>query len=803
MDEHKVLDEQDLPFRNPALPLATRLDDLIKRMTLEEKIAQLSGAWLTEICDQADASGIIFSQEKAHQRVGAGIGQITRPDGSLGVTPDQMAMANNIVQAFLREETRLGIPALVHEECLSGFLARRAATFPQAIGLASTWNPDLVQAAGGVIGLQVRATGAHQGLAPVLDVTRDPRWGRVEETYGEDPYLVARIGTAYVRGLHGSAGSGQEPGQWVDPKTGIVATGKHFAAHGIPEGGLNWAPVHVGEREFREVYLYPFEAVVKEAGLASIMNAYHELDGIPCAASRKLLTEILREEWGFDGVVVSDYNAVVMLADYHRVAADKGEAACLALQAGLDLELPQTDCYGTPLLEAVRAGKLDLSVVDDAVRRICSLKFRLGLFEDPFVDPAQALQAFGRLEQSALTYRAALESIVLLKNQAGLLPLSSELSTLAVIGPNADSARNLFGDYSYTAFTALMDGGELPPETSHFPERLPPGILTILDAIRQRLSPGTILQSVQGCDYLDPSEAGIAQAVQAARQSQVAVLVVGGKSGLTQDSTGGELRDSSTLGLPGVQEKLVRAVLETGTPVVLVLVNGRPVAIEELIAGAAAVVEAWLPGDEGGRAVADVLFGEFNPGGKLPISFPRSSGQIPVFARHKPSGGTSYNFGDYIDQSSQPLFPFGYGLSYTTFEYTNLEISPGELGAHEKVTVCLDVANTGLRAGDEVVQLYIRDRFASVTRPVLELVGFVRINLAASEVKRICFTLDAAQLAFYDLEMNYVVEPGMFDVMVGNSSQDIRLRGEFEVSGEKFGVGKKVFFSTAKVIEKG
>ncbi len=789
------MSEKTLPYLDPALPLSDRLEDLLGRMTLEEKIAQLNAAWLSELCEETNAANINFSKEKAQQRIGDGVGQITRPAGSIGSMPDQTAMANNVVQAFLRDSTRLGIPALVHEECLSGLMARRATSFPQAIGLASTWNPALVEAVGSVIGLQARSTGSHMGLAPVLDICRDPRWGRVEETYGEDPYLTARIGTSYIHGLHSNPGLGSLTNPGIHRWMGIAATGKHFAGHGMPEGGLNWAPVHVGEREFREVYLYPFEAAVKEAGLVSIMNAYHELDGVPCGASRRLLTEILRDEWGFEGIVVSDYNAIVMLMDYHHIVNDKGQAACLALKAGLDMELPATDCYGTPLLEAVQTGQLDLSFVDLAVRRILLLKFRLGLFEDPFVDPAQALQSFGRLEQSALAYRTALESMVLLKNEAGMLPLSPETASIAVIGPNATIQRNMFGDYSYTAFTALMDGGELPPEKSNFPERIPEGMLSILDSIRQKVSTNSKVDYAPGCEGEAYSCGAIAQAVEVARESQVAILVVGGKSGLTKDSTSGELRDRANLGLPGDQEALVRAVLQTGTPVVLVLVDGRPAAIPELVEDARAVLEAWLPGEQGAQAVADVLFGDYNPGGKLPISFPHTSGQVPIFARRKPSGGTSYNFEDYVDSSAQALFPFGHGLSYTTFDYQDIKISP-EISAPEGfIQISLKVANTGRCAGDEVVQLYIRDQVASVTRPVQELVGFSRLHLEAGQAQEVVFLLDVAQLAFYDLDMNYVVEPGFFEVMVGSSSKDIRLRGQFEINGEKRIVEKKVFFS--------
>jgi beta-glucosidase len=772
-----------LPYRHPSLPTAERVRDLLERMTLEEKLAQLSSAWLSEVSDEAG-----FSAGKAKARIGYGTGQITRPAGSGAMLPAETAQANNAVQAFLTRETRLGIPAIVHEECLSGLMARRAALFPQIIGLASAWDPELVEAVAAVIRAQARAVGAHQGLAPVLDVARDARWGRVEETYGEDPYLVACLGSAYVRGLQGQ-----------DLQEGVAATGKHFAAHGLSEGGLNWAPVHVGPREFREVLLFPFEAAVREAGLAGIMNAYHELDGVPVTASAELLTGILRDEWGFDGLVVSDYNAVVMLADYHRVAGSKGEAAALALEAGLDLELPAADCYAAPLLEAIQAGKVAQAVVERAVSRVLALKFRLGLFENPFVDPGQAAEAYARPEQVELARRAARESLVLLKNEGGLLPLRPDLGSLAVIGPNADSLRRMVGDYAYGSFAELMEGGDQPPETTRFPERFPPGMITILEAIRRRVSPGTRVRYAQGCGFNDPSRNGFAEAVELARASDAVVLVLGGKSGLTADCTSGELRDRATLGLPGAQEELALAVLAAGKPAVLVLVDGRPEAIPTLAERLPALLQAWLPGQEGGPAVAEALFGDVNPGGKLPISFPRSAGQMPVYYRRKPSGGQSFNFVDYVDERVKPLFPFGHGLSYTRFEYGDLQIEPAQAAPAGQVTVRLTVKNAGDRPGDEVVQLYLRDELASLTRPVKELKGFRRLALGPGESRTVVFTLPAAQLAFYDREMRYVVEPGQFTVQVGSSSEDIRLAGSFEIVGETTPVTRKVFFSNSSI----
>lgn len=777
------------PYQNPQLGVAERVRDLLDRMTLAEKVAQLSAAWLTELTDvDLQKENWRFSAEKAQARIGGGIGQITRGASGHSHTPREVAHGVAAAQRFLVENTRLGIPAIVHDECCSGFMARTATTFPQMIGMASTWDPALVESVTTTIRGQMRSLFIQHGLAPVLDVTRDPRWGRVEETCGEDPYLVASIGTAYVRGLQGP-----------DLKKGIAATGKHFAAHGMSESALNWAPVHVGKREFREVFLFPFEAAVKEARLSAIMNAYHELDGVPCGASRELLTDLLRGEWGFEGIVVSDYNTLPMLADYHFVAADPGDAARLGLEAGLDFELPSTNCYGAPLLQALEAGKVDPALVDLSAGRMLALKFRLGVFENPYGDPDQAPEILDTPTARALARQAARESIVLLKNADGCLPLNPNLGSLAVIGPNADRPRHMVGDYAYASMTDLMDGGELPPEKSRFPQKLPP-MDSILAAVQKRVSPATTVRYARGCDITADDRSGFAEAVAAAAASDLALVVVGGRSGLSTDCTCGECRDRADLGLLGVQADLVQAVLATGKPVVLLIVDGRPAAIPELTDQVSALLEAWLPGEEGGPAVAEVLFGDYNPGGKLPITFPRSTGQIPIFYGRKPSGGKSFPFNDYVDLSAKPLFPFGFGLSYTSFTYSDLQISAGQVAPQGSLAIRATVTNSGERAGDEVVQLYLRDVIASVTRPVKELKGFRRVSLMPGQSQTVEFQVPAALLAFYDLHMNYVVEPGKVDVMVGSSSDDIRLTGQFEITGAAAPVTQKVFFSTANLL---
>jgi len=744
------------PYLDHARPVEERVSDLLSRMTLEEKLAQLGGIWVFELLD-----GMTFSEEKAEPLLGNGIGQITRLGGATSLEPAASAQLANRIQAFLVERTRLGIPAMVHEECCSGYMARGATCFPQIIGLASTWEPELAEQMTSVIRTQMRAAGGHQGLAPVLDVARDPRWGRVEETFGEDPYLISRMGVAYVKGLQGE-----------DLSRGVVATGKHFVGYSMSEGGMNCAPVHLGARELREVFLAPFEAAIREARLASIMNAYHELDGVPCGGSRELLTEILRNQLGFDGIVVSDYFAVRQLFDLHRVARDQGAAAAMALEAGIDVELPNTECYGQPLLEAVQSGRVSESLVDQAVARVLRVKFLLGLFENPYVDVEQVAGAFDTAEQRALAREIARQSIVLLKNEGGLLPLKKDVPSVAVIGPNADSVRNLLGDYVYPAHVELMMGAN--------PELYVP-MVSVLAGIRRAVSPQTQVAYAQGCDVTDESKAGFVEAVEIARQATVALVVVGDKSGLTPHCTSGEARDRAGLGLPGVQEELVRAIYETGTPVIVVLINGRPLSIPWIVEHVPAIVEAWLPGEEGGAAVADVLFGDANPGGKLPITFPRSVGQVPIYYSHRPSGGRSSWYGDYVELSASPLFPFGHGLSYTRFEFENLRIQPRQAAAEGKVEISVDVQNAGERSGDEVVQLYVHDLSSNVTRPVKELKGFQRVTLAAGEKKTVTFTLAVSQLGFYDRDERLVVEPGTIEVMVGSSSDDVRLAGEFEI----------------------
>jgi len=759
-----------------------KIKALLAQMTLEEKLAQLGGYWVYEL-QTGGALDPVKMTAKLHQ----GIGQITRNAGASTAMPLEAARSYNRLQRFLKEETRLGIPAINHEECCSGAMIPGGSVYPQMIGLASTFRPELAKEMTSAIRLQLRAIGAQQGLAPVLDVGRDPRWGRIEETFGEDPTLVSQFGVAYIKGLQGD-----------DLRQGVMATGKHFVGHSFSQGGLNCGPVHLGWRDLWDVYLAPFQAAIRDAGLASMMNAYPELDGEVVAASRDILTDLLREKLGFDGLVVSDYEAVVMIHNYHKAAQSKQKAAVMALNAGIDVELPSVDCYGAELMAAVKAGEISLETVDVAVSRHLQKKFELGLFDDPYVDEGKVLEVFETKENRDLAYKIACQSMVLLKND-GLLPLKKNIGRLALIGPNANSKRCMMGDYSFAAVKELFHF--LPAEGSAFidmpaeeRDRISVSVPTILEQIKEQVSGEMVVEHTGGCEIMSDDTSGFADAIDLAERSDVVVMVMGGISGLAPQCTTGEFRDSSELGLPGLQEELVKSILTTGKPVVLVLVNGRPAAIPDLVGPVNAILEAWVPGEEGAKAVVDTLFGRVNPGGKLPISIPRSVGQVPVFYNHKPSGMRSNIYGDYVTEPVTPLFPFGHGLSYTRFVYSDLVIGKAEVGIEETVDIAVSVSNMGERFGDEVVQLYVCDEYASLPRPVKELKGFVRLELAPGDARRVIFHLPVKQVAFFDEQFDLVVENGKVSVMVGSSSADIRLGGAFEISGTgKLPLKERVF----------
>jgi beta-glucosidase len=762
-------------YSDPGLPVETRVADLLARMTRVEKVAQLGSLWGFEVVPESG-----FDAARLAALGADGVGEITRLAGSTNLRPVEVAQAANAIQEYLVEKTRLGIPAIIHEECLHGLIAWEAPCFQQSIGAAATFDPDVVTATADTIRRRMLLTGARHALAPVLDICRDPRWGRIEETYGEDPYMAAALGCAYIEALQGP-----------DLADGVIATAKHLVGHGLAEGGMNQAPAHIGERELRDEQLFPFEAAVRRSGIASVMPAYCDVDGVPCHASTELLTGILRGEWGFDGIVASDYIGVEMIATAHKLTADLGEAARLALVAGVDSELPRTVAFGPPLEAALDAGRVSEADLDATVARILRMKFRLGLFERPYV-PFVDEETFDALAANeALVARSlAARSMVLVKND-GILPLAGGRRRVAVIGPIADSARDLLGDYSHLVHMATLremhegvdalgivgEGDVIAPADELAGRR------TILDAIRSSFAEAEV-RYARGTGISAGTDEEIAGAVEVARSSDVAILVLGERSGLTDDSTTGEFRDRSTLGFHGRQEELLAAVVATGTPVVLVVVSGRPLAIELAAGHCHAVLLAWVPGDAGPDAIADVLSGAANPGGKLPITIPRHVGQVPITYRHHPTGGHSQPKGDYVDGSVKPLWPFGFGLSYTTFTVDRLRLDRTELATDGgELAISVDVANTGERAGDEVVQLYVRDDEASIARPVRELRGFRRVTLAPGECRTVTFRLSAEQFAYTGADRKRVIEPGSIGIEVGTSSVDLPLTASLTLTG--------------------
>ena len=654
----------------------------------------------------------------------------------------------NKIQRFLVKQTRLGIPAFAIDEALHGLMAQGSTFFPQAIGLASTWNPDLVHEVFTATAAEMRARGGSYALTPVLDLARDPRWGRTEETYGEDPHLVSRLGVAAIRGLQGD----HLP---IDQQH-VIATAKHFAVHGQPEGGRNAAPANYAERDIREFFLVPFQAAVVEAHVQSVMASYNEINGIPVHVNHWLLRDVLRQEWGFGGFITSDGGGIRQLVTDHHVAANQAEAARKVLQAGIDFELDT--CFGT-LLSQVREGVVPEALIDTAVARILRAKFLLGLFEQPYAEAAYAERLTNCGAHQQLALRAARQAIVLLKNDGNLLPLDRHaLKSIAVIGPNA--AVTHLGGYSAE----------------------PAYDVSVLEGIRHKVGEAISVVYAEGCRITegvqgwqgwwnnevvpgDPieDEARIAEAVAAARSADVALVVVGENEATCREAwSENHLGDRASLDLLGRQDDLVQAIVATGTPTIVLLINGRPLSINWIAEHVPAILEGWYLGQETGTAVAEVLFGDVNPGGKLPITFPRSVGHIPAYYYRKPSAQRSY-----LSSPSGPLFPFGHGLSYTTFEYHDLQVTPAQIKPGGKAVVSVRVVNTGSRPGDEVVQLYVRDQISSVTRPVKLLQGFQRITLAPGADQTIEFEITPDQLSFLDEHLERIVEPGLFDLMVG------------------------------------
>ena len=774
------------PYQNPQLSIAQRVSDLLGRMTMSEKIAQMYSYWLILSADgnhriRTDPFCQTATTDHIKEMLRLGIGQITRPLGTHPVDPKEGVRALNVLQKFLIEETRLGVPAMSHEECLVGLMAKGATQFPSALNYGSTWNPELIEAVGREIRREAKQIGCHQGLAPVLDVSRDVRWGRTEETMGEDPYLVGILGTRYVRGLQGE-------------KREVVATLKHYVGHSFSEGGRNHAPVHLGFKELNDIFMLPFEMAVKQADAGSVMPAYHDIDNEPCHASRLLLTEVLRDQWGFNGLVVADYAGINLLHSHHGVAKDKAEAAALAFNAGLDIELPGFEC-AEHLPRAVESGQISEQKINEIVSRVLAEKFRLGLFENPYVDANQVSLASGTARD--LAKEVALQSIVLLENK-GILPLDlSKERKVAVVGPTADDQLAMFSGYS---FPVHLIAANMEEERVQYAK-------TPLQALTERFGSNNV-RYAKGCDILTErksqapvfpgdvdsdvaatskrtspisrSLSRIQDAADCARQSDVAIVFVGDLAGLFQTGTVGEGSDTDSLQLPGVQEELLKAVIATGTPTIIVMTSGRTYVLNGLEEQAGAVLMAFQPGQEGAEAIADLLTGKANPSGRLVVSIPKNVGAVPFYYNHKlKSAGTpiAYHFGS--------KYCFGYGLSYTRFEYGPLVIEQDRVDINGgTIAFSLTLENCGELEGYEVAQVYVRDLFASQVRPVKELKAFKRVTLQPKQKAMVRFTIPVDMLNFTNRDNRRVVEAGEFEIMVGASGNDIKRRGRVEVVGE-------------------
>jgi beta-glucosidase len=748
-------------YRDASQSIDTRVEDLLNRMTLEEKVGQMNMP-----CVYEPALGTtIPAKTEAVQKFAAGTllkdfgpggGFFTLPNTILHEGPRQQAEFLNQLQRVALEQTRLGIPLLQTEEGTHGLMCPGGTIFPEGPALGSTWNMELLGRVYAAAAREARAIGVHQIFTLVVEPIRDPRLGRNEEAFSEDPFLCARIAGTIVHSVQGSDLAANDK---------VVAGLCHYPGQSQPVSGLERGAMEISERTLREVFLRPWQAGIKNHGALGVMATYPAIDGVPAHASKKLLTHILREELGFDGLVLSEGAGISTLV-YEGLAATQKEAGALALAAGVDVGISFESGYMLDLLASVRSGKVPLSLIDRSVRRILKQKFRLGLFERPLVDPQRAVKVVHQPDHQLLALQAAREAIVLLKNENGVLPLKKRLRSIAVIGPNADDPRNQLGDY--------------------IPTTIPQHVVTVLEGIKQIVPSGTRVTYVKGCDVVGGQSDEIAKAREAAASADVTIVVIGEneRKGKEKPPTDGEGYDAATLELTGLQEELVKAVHGTGTPTVVVLINGRPLAVRWVAQHVPAILEAWLPGEKGGQTVAETLFGEINPSGKLAVTVPRHAGQLPVYYNYKKSKRHWLRQGwgrAYVDMEPTPLYPFGFGLSYTRFEYSGLQLSAREIAPTEGLGIQLEVKNIGSRPGTETIQLYLEDVVSSVATPVKQLRGFTRLTLAPGEAKSCSFKLTPDDLALYDQDLRRVVEPGQFRVMIGSSSQDIRLAAEFRV----------------------
>ncbi len=713
-------------YLNPDQPIEKRVKDLLTRMTLEEKIGQM--------CQFS-----VFTEKYGKLVKGGKVGSFLNVLG---------AENTNKIQRIALEQSRLKIPLIFGFDVIHGYRT----IFPIPLAEAATWNPQLVEKAASISALEATSAGIDWTFAPMVDIARDPRWGRIAEGFGEDPYLASVFSAAKVRGFQGK--------ELSNPFT-LVACLKHFVAYGAAEGGRDYNTSEVSERTLRNVYLPPFKAGV-EAGAGTLMSAFNEISGIPASGNRHTLTEILRDEWKFDGFVVSDWGSIAELIP-HGFAEDSAHAAKEAVIAGVDMDM-EGRIYISNLLQLVKDGKIPEEVIDKAVSRILRIKFRAGLFEHPYTKIDQSKSIMLCKEHLQTAREEVRESLVLLKNEGNLLPLRKDIKSLAVIGPLADNQADLLGTWAGRGVAE--------------------DVVPIIKGIRNKVSGATKVYYAKGCNIDDTSTNGFDEALNIARKAAMVLLVVGESADMS-----GEAHSRAFLDLPGVQKDLIQAIYTTGTPTIVLILTGRPLSISWVKKNIKAILLCWHPGVQGGNGIADVLFGDYNPSGRLPVSFPRTIGQIPIYYNHKNTGRPPKEnirwTSKYIDIPWTPLFPFGYGESYTSFEYSNLQIKPKETGSNKEIRVSVDVKNTGDRRGEEVVQLYIHDLFGSVTRPVKELKGFKKISLKPGEKKTVNFIITPEKLAFYDRNMNFVVEPGTFDVMVGKSSENIQLTGSFEIIGDQ------------------
>lgn len=746
---------ESLPYKNPRLKTSKRVKDLLLRMTIDEKIAQLMGHWNGGVEDFTDE--ILNDPGKMKEILGNGINSIHPAFLNIRDTVEQ----RNRIQKYLVEETRLGIPAIFVDEGQHGMMRYDATVFPQAIGLACSWNPALFEKVYGIVAHEMRSRGTHHALSPVIDVCREPRWGRIEETYGEDPYLNSILSCAAVKGLQGSTNGTVAPNH-------VAATLKHLVGHGESEGGQNQGPANFSMRVLREFHMPPFKMCIDKVKPVSVMPSYNEVDGVPSHANTWLLKDILRKEWRFDGLIVSDYYGIDHLFGKQFIAKDGKDAAMIAFNAGVQYEFPVANYYKF-LPELLEEGKVKLADIDKAVSQILELKFNLGLFENPYIDLKEAIAVSKKTEHKKIALQAARESIVLLKNNDNLLPLhKNKYKKIAVIGPCAQDV--YFGGYAGEPYekVSLLDGIKNKVDTK----------TEVLFAQGCKLTTNTTIShfnwKTDEIEFASPEENKvlIAEAVAVAKKAEVIILAIGENEHLCREAWAQtHIGDNMTLDLFGQQEDLVKAIVALGKPVVVYLMNGRPLSINYIKEHVPAIIEGWYMGQETGTAAAEVIFGDVNPCGKLTVTFPKSVGQLPMYYNHKPTA----QYHNYLSMDIQPLFPFGHGLSYTTFEYGVPTLSAPSMKKNGSVNISVNVTNTGTMKGDEIVQLYIRDKVSSVTRPVKELKDFKRITLEPGQTRTVTFTINRSKLAFWDLNMRYTVEAGEFEIMVGRSSADVQI----------------------------